>query len=163
MTKRAYPDPTLTMCRVCRRVLDYESGSQTFVHTDQDKRAEDHQPVPVRAVDSPVPPRVRCDFCNADISEAADLWVVPVASFGYLPQVGVSTGDWCACPACAAFINEHRWNGLVGRVLSAQRAADSNSRSKQLPVDVHRMMLARLYAQLARNMVDDPYQPGAQR
>lgn len=95
------------MCAECGRVLDHSSVAG-FVHSIGDSNAG-HKAIPVPQSEALMVVG-RCDFCYVD----HPAWVVPAAEFEVLPG-HVSTGDWAACDACAALIEQNRWSGLVRR------------------------------------------------
>lgn len=151
-------DPAVMICVVCRRALDYYSQSQTYRHGYQDLVIQDHEAVPVRAMGSALTPRFRCDFCNADIVSAADMWVVPAHSFGEPGAQAVSVGNWVSCQICAELIITAQWQKIVDRALGEFRAAHPDMRFADLRR--YHGALVQLYRQLRGHMIGPPYQPG---
>lgn len=127
------------VCRVCGRVLDYDSGVQRYLHTTGDADA-DHAPEPVRQTEAEVVVG-RCDFCYVDHPE----WVIPARDFEVVPG-HVSNGNWAACDECGVLIERGQWSALTRRARSGWEA-----RHGEMPANLA-ASLPRLYRLLRRNI-----------
>ena len=142
-------------CAVCGRPLDHtgfkdETGkilSQAWVHLDQTLTGDlDHIPVPVER--GQIKTVYRCDFCNLDTKR---MWVIPASDFQMPELINTSIGDWTACKACANYIIERDWPGLIQQVFTAPTSS------------VHdepwaRDWLLRSYTLLGEHMTGEPYE-----
>lgn len=103
-----------------------------------------------------------CDFCTA-IEPLP--WRYPARSFASTVLqsptgrviVGASVEDWCACAACAAFINRDEYGALIERVLDLSALlASYPERDRPLRRDLLRKSITALYATFAEHRVGGP-------
>lgn len=72
---------------------------------------------------------MNCDFCNAlnpqpqvsYTTDPQDVVAVDTTTGKILPLPFGEDGKWCACQECAEFIDREDWDGLVERVIEAER------------------------------------------
>lgn len=140
----SYHDPNRRVCAVCKRVLDFDSGTNRNVHPYN--TGLDHEPVPV--ADTEVDQVVEfCDFCYHPSTE----YEIPAQSFRYTDQPTHGSADnWAACTDCALMIGRNDWNGLVRRVTEQYQVRGTPLSDMQI---VH---IKRLWRQLRPNITGPP-------
>lgn len=118
--------PTPPMyCRICQCMLnghgDYdEHGMMINIRYEHAEWVEaDHEAVPAM-VEEYVGLAVFCDFCLAEIRDGG--WTYPCKDFKVMVEFTpgnitdhFSSGDWAACDACHADIQQRRWPHMVER------------------------------------------------